>query len=68
MEEIRFSVICEYSPTGDTFQVVELRHESGADYTFLVSAADRFSSFADLAQHLAARLGVDAEEIQLEEV
>ncbi len=68
MDEIRFSVICDHTPDGHTFQVVELRHEGGADYTFLLSASDRFSTFADLARLLAERLGVRPEEIQLEEV
>ncbi len=68
MDEIRFAVICDYSPAGDTFQVVELRHESGADYTFLVSSEERFAGFAELARHIAARLGVAPEEVHLEEV
>ncbi len=63
-----FGVICEYSPTGDTFQVVELRHQEGADYTFLVSSGEHFLSMDDLRKTMADRLGVEAAAIELEEI
>ena len=67
MEEIRFTVVCDRSPSGDTFQVIELRHETGADYTFLIAADDRFTDFQQLRRHIAAGLRVSPEEIHIEE-
>jgi|GEM_PF-5285715 len=66
---MRFLVLCDHDAfSGDAFQVVELYHEDGTDYTFLVSLDKAFLSLAEVAQVIAAKLAVPVGEVEVEEI
>lgn len=68
-----FYITCDYHEGGalggiSTIQVMQLQDGEGRDYTFLVGYEKRYLSFADLKEDMAAQLGVNASEIELEEI
>lgn len=66
-----FFITCDYEAfgsSGRTFQVILLQAEDGTDYTFLINQNTPYLALRDVKSDLAAKLDVDCDEIDLEEI
>ena len=66
-----FQIIIDYEAfgsTGSTFQVVQLIAENGTDYSFLISSEIPYFNLDEVRADIAAKLDVDCDEIDLEQV
>ena len=66
-----FFISCDYetfSSSGTSFQVIQLQAENGTDYTFLIDQNTPYINLQDVKSDIAAKLDVDFDEVELEEV
>ena len=66
-----FFISCDYeafSCNGNSFQVIQLQAENGTDYTFLIDQNTPYFNLLEVKSDIAAKLDVDCDEIELEEI
>ena len=66
-----FFISCDYEAfgrSGGTFQVIQLQAENGTDYTFLIDQNNPYFSLEEVKSDIAAKLDVDCDEIEMEEI
>lgn len=66
-----FLITCDYeafSSSGRSFAVIQIQAEDGSDYSFLIDPSTPYFSLLEVKADMAAKLDVDADEIELEEV